>query len=145
MGQACPIGHPSSNCSRPSTLNLEIPWRWASGKEGILCWYEYSINPIKPWLGYDTHSPQKTDGLVGQPQARNFPSWHMSMRLLMAHVPCCVPRRATRAMRHMPDPLIRTRPCNRMGRLWYQNVTPWPQGGRACYPSSLGSLEWPQH
>ena len=28
-----PVGHPSQNCSRPSTLNLGVLWRSASGKK----------------------------------------------------------------------------------------------------------------
>jgi hypothetical protein len=28
-------------------LNLGVLYSWASGKEGISWWYEYSINPIK--------------------------------------------------------------------------------------------------
>ena len=46
-----PVGHPSPNCSGPSTLNLGVLWRPASGKEVVTCWYEYPINPIKPWVG----------------------------------------------------------------------------------------------
>src|SRR5688500_546063 len=32
-----------------STLNLEVLSREASEKEDAPCWYEYSINSIKPW------------------------------------------------------------------------------------------------
>jgi len=46
-----PVGHPSLNFSRPSTLNFRVLWRWASGKEIATCWYESPINPIKPWAG----------------------------------------------------------------------------------------------
>jgi hypothetical protein len=41
------VGHPSWNCSRPSTPNPGVLCRWTSRKEGIPWWYEYSINPIK--------------------------------------------------------------------------------------------------
>ena len=37
--------------SRPSTLNLGVICRWASGKEVATYWYEYPINPVKPWAG----------------------------------------------------------------------------------------------
>jgi hypothetical protein len=47
-GKNFPVGHPSQNCYRPSTLNLRVLSRSASGKEVATCWYEYSINPIKP-------------------------------------------------------------------------------------------------
>ena len=32
-------------------LNLGVLWRPASRKEVAICWYEYPINPIKPWAG----------------------------------------------------------------------------------------------
>jgi hypothetical protein len=35
-----PVGHPSQNCSSPSTLNLEVLSRQASEKEDAPCWYE---------------------------------------------------------------------------------------------------------
>jgi hypothetical protein len=50
-GKYFPVGHPSLNCSRPSTLNFRVLWRWASEKEVATCWYESLINPIKPWAG----------------------------------------------------------------------------------------------
>ena len=50
-GKNFPVGHPSPNFSGPSTLNLGVLWRPASGKEVATCWYEYPINPIKPWAG----------------------------------------------------------------------------------------------
>jgi hypothetical protein len=37
------------NCSKPSTINLEVLSRQASEKEDAPCWYGYSINSIKPW------------------------------------------------------------------------------------------------
>jgi hypothetical protein len=40
---------PIPNCSKPSTLNLEVLSRQASKKEDAPCWYGYSINSIKPW------------------------------------------------------------------------------------------------
>jgi hypothetical protein len=40
---------PIPNCSKPSTLNLEVLLRYASEKEDAPCWYGYSINSIKPW------------------------------------------------------------------------------------------------
>ena len=52
-----PVGHPFLNCSRPSTLTLRVLWRSASGKEVATCWYEYPINPIKPWAGVSHANP----------------------------------------------------------------------------------------
>jgi hypothetical protein len=43
------VDHPSQDCSGPSTLNPEVLLRQASKKEDAPCWYEYSINSIKPW------------------------------------------------------------------------------------------------
>jgi hypothetical protein len=43
------VGHPSQDCSRPSTLNLEILLRQVSKTEDAPFWYEYFINPIKSW------------------------------------------------------------------------------------------------
>ena len=40
---------PIPNCSKSSTLNLEVLSRQASKKEDAPCWYGYSINSIKPW------------------------------------------------------------------------------------------------
>jgi hypothetical protein len=42
-----------------STLNLEVLLRQASEKEDAPCWYEYSINPIKPWtrISHDPPGP----------------------------------------------------------------------------------------
>jgi hypothetical protein len=40
---------PIPNCSKPSTLNLEVLSRQASEKEDAPCWYDYTINSIKPW------------------------------------------------------------------------------------------------
>src|SRR6185437_1267739 len=58
-GNNFPVGHPSPNCSGPSTLNLGVLWRPASGKEVATCCYEYSINPIKPWAGVSHTHPLK--------------------------------------------------------------------------------------
>jgi hypothetical protein len=30
-------------------LNFGVLSRWASRKEVATCWYEYPINPVKPW------------------------------------------------------------------------------------------------
>ena len=43
------VTHPQ--ISRPSTFNLGVLWRLAFGKEVATYWYEYPINPIKPWAG----------------------------------------------------------------------------------------------
>jgi hypothetical protein len=43
------IGYLSQDCSRSSTLNLDVLSRQASDKEDTPCWYEYSINYINPW------------------------------------------------------------------------------------------------
>jgi len=32
-------------------LNFRVLWSWASEKEVATTWYEYPINPIKPWVG----------------------------------------------------------------------------------------------
>jgi hypothetical protein len=39
-----------------------------SKKEDASCWYEYPINPIKPWAKI----PLEDRRLVGRPQARNL-------------------------------------------------------------------------
>jgi hypothetical protein len=44
-----PVGQSSQDCFGASTLNLEVLLRLASEKEDAPCWYEYYINPIKPW------------------------------------------------------------------------------------------------
>jgi hypothetical protein len=38
------------NCSKPSTLNLEVLSRQVSEKKDAPCWYEYSIISIKHWV-----------------------------------------------------------------------------------------------
>ena len=58
-GNNFPVGHPSPNCSGPNTLNLGVLWRQASGKEVAPCWYEYPINPIKPWTEVSHAHPLK--------------------------------------------------------------------------------------
>ena len=60
-GNHFPAGHPSPNCSGLNTLNLGVLWRLASGKEVATCWYEYPINPIKPWAGV-SHLPPRHEG-----------------------------------------------------------------------------------
>jgi hypothetical protein len=44
-----PVSHPSKDCSRTSTLNLEVLSKQDFEKEDEPWWYEYSINYIKPW------------------------------------------------------------------------------------------------
>src|SRR6185295_14079167 len=56
-GNNFPVGHPSPNCFGPSTLNLGVLWRPAFGEEVATCWYEYPINPIKPWAGVSHAHP----------------------------------------------------------------------------------------
>jgi hypothetical protein len=51
-----PVCHPSQDCSRPSTLNIEVLSRHACEKEYSSCWYKYSINSIKPWTRI-SHNP----------------------------------------------------------------------------------------
>ena len=58
-GKNFPVGHPSPNFSGPSTLNLGVLWRPASGKKVTICWYEYPINHIKPWAGVSHAHPLK--------------------------------------------------------------------------------------
>ena len=43
-----PLGHQTSHCSSPSTLNFLVPFDSASENTVIVCWYIYHINPIKP-------------------------------------------------------------------------------------------------
>jgi hypothetical protein len=44
------VGQQSQDCSRASTLNLEVLSRQAIEKEDAPCWYEYSISTIKQWV-----------------------------------------------------------------------------------------------
>jgi len=69
------VGHPSLNFSTPSTLNFRVLWRWASKKEVATCWYESSINLIKPWAGCYILSPLRDRRPRRSTQARNVPSW----------------------------------------------------------------------
>jgi hypothetical protein len=48
-----PSRSPIPNCSKPSTLNLEVLLRQDSEKEDAPCWYGHSINSIKPWARKD--------------------------------------------------------------------------------------------
>jgi hypothetical protein len=48
-GENFRVGHPSQNCSKPSALHSKVILRYASKKEGAPWWYEYFIDPIKPW------------------------------------------------------------------------------------------------
>jgi hypothetical protein len=59
-----PSRSPVLNCSKPSTLNLEVLSRQASKKEDAPCWYGYSINSIKPWARI---SPSQGSGYHNPP------------------------------------------------------------------------------
>jgi hypothetical protein len=45
-----PLGHPSSKCSEPSTLNFRVPFAWVTPTLAIAYWYYYPFNPYKPYV-----------------------------------------------------------------------------------------------
>ena len=56
--------------SRPSMLNLGDLKRWASRKKVATYWYEYPINPIKPWAGVlHLQQPALNHGWDNSPRA----------------------------------------------------------------------------
>jgi hypothetical protein len=57
---------PIPNCSKPSTLNLEVLSRYASEKNAP-CWYDYTINYIKSWA---RKSPSQGSGYDNPPLLR---------------------------------------------------------------------------
>jgi hypothetical protein len=116
-----PVGHPSQNCSRPSTLNLDVLLRQASEKEDAPCLYEYFINSIKPL----TRISPSTGTRISQstPLKDRYPhrSTPSQERPLLATSVCpvssyampCDHSRPTCDMRHIPEPLAHTCPWNR--------------------------------
>jgi hypothetical protein len=44
-----PVGHPSQNCSKLTTLNFEVLSNQSSKKKGEPCLYGYAINSMKLW------------------------------------------------------------------------------------------------
>jgi hypothetical protein len=108
---------PIPNCSKPSTLNLEVLSRLASKKEDAPCWYEYSINSIKHWARI---SPSTRDRISqSTPLEDRCP--HRSSQSqepsLLAMFVCLVSSyampsdhsRPTCAIHHIPKPLAHTR------------------------------------
>jgi hypothetical protein len=45
-----PLGHPSSKCSGPSTLNFQVPFAWTISTPIIPYCYYYPFNPYKPYI-----------------------------------------------------------------------------------------------
>jgi hypothetical protein len=45
-----PLGHPSSKCSRPSTLNFQVLFVWVTPTLVIAYWYYYPFNLYKPYV-----------------------------------------------------------------------------------------------
>jgi hypothetical protein len=67
------VSHSSQDCSRPSTLNLEVLSRQASEKKDAPCWYEYSINSIKSWTRI---SQKRASKLCKAGRGRQGLVWH---------------------------------------------------------------------
>jgi hypothetical protein len=44
------LGHPSSKCSGPSTLNFRVPFAWVIPTLVIAYWYYYPFNPYKAYV-----------------------------------------------------------------------------------------------
>ena len=93
-GKNFPVGHPSRNCSRPSTFNFGVLSRLASEKEVATCWYKYPINPIKPSAGV-SHTDRKTahsavPGSIARHEARGGPArkarWPVRARAVTGRV-----------------------------------------------------------
>ena len=123
-GKNFPVSHPSPNFSRPSTLNLGVLWRPASGKEVATCWYEYPINPIKPWPGCHMLTP-----LRDRRPRRSIPSQELpllatsrtsstsspcatSVRPVPTAHPRCPRTDPPRARPHAGGICAHTRPCS---------------------------------
>jgi hypothetical protein len=45
-----PLGHLSSKCSGPSTLNFRVPFAWVTPTLIIAYWYYSPFNPYKPYV-----------------------------------------------------------------------------------------------
>jgi hypothetical protein len=109
---------PIPNCSKPSTLNLEVLSRQASKKEDAPCWYGYSINSIKPWArtspsqgpGYHNLPPLEDRHPLWSTPIQKPPLLAMFVCLVSSYAMPCDHPRPTCAMRHIPDPLAHTRP-----------------------------------
>jgi hypothetical protein len=80
-------------------------------KKGIPCWYEYPINPIKPWAKIShTHPLRRPTSSSVKPSPGTSPLGHV-------HASSADPCATTG---HMSAHLTCTRPCYCKGRLWYQ-------------------------
>jgi hypothetical protein len=100
-------------------LNPRVLCRWASEKEGIPWWYEYSINPIKPWvrMSQSTTLRRPTSSSIN-PKPGTSPLSHArtsssGIRVpyvqLAAYVPYRVPSQRTYASyvrTHIPDSYV---------------------------------------
>jgi len=110
-GKYFPVGHPSLNCSRASTLNFRVLSRWVSRKEVATCWYESPINPIKPWAGCYILTPLKRSRSSSiNPKPGTSPLGHVRASSASACAMLYDHSGSTPAMHTMPAELRHTRP-----------------------------------
>jgi hypothetical protein len=103
---------PIPNCSKPSTLNLEVLSRQGSEKEDAPCWYGYSINSIKPWArkspsqgpGYHNPPPLEDRRPCRSTPIQELPLLATSVCLVSSYAMPCDHSGPTCAMRHIPEP-----------------------------------------
>jgi hypothetical protein len=124
--------------SRPSTLNFGFVWRWTFEKEVTTYWYEYPINPVKPWAGMlHPHPLKRLTSSSVNPKPGTSSLGHIRVSSASACAMLCDHSRSTPAMRTMPAQLRHTRPWNRESQLWYHSVTSHLLEARPAYIWSL--------
>ncbi len=110
IGKNFPIGHPSLNCSKLSTLNLRVLSRLASGKE-VATYMSILLILLSPRLGCHTLTPlREIDAPVDQPRPGTSPLGHVHVSNASACAMLCDHSGSTPAMHTMPAQLQHTRP-----------------------------------
>jgi hypothetical protein len=124
-----PVGHPSSNCSRPSTLNPEFLSDELPEKKVYLIDMSILSILLSPRPGCHTLTPLEDRRPHQSTPVQELPLLDTSMHPVPAHVPgphVCA-----------PDPHT---PMLPQGSALIPNVTPRPLPGRGCYPWQLSRI-----
>jgi hypothetical protein len=129
------------NCSKPSTHKLEVLLRYASKKEDAPCWYDYSINSIKPWARISQSTPLEDRRPRRSTPIQEPPLLATSMCLVSSYSMSCDHCGPTCTMRHIPEPPNPQTPVKPRELALIPLVTPRPIPGSAVLTSgsSLGS------
>jgi hypothetical protein len=128
---------PIPNCSKLSTLNLDVLSKQASEKEDAPCWYGYSINSINPWAriapshgpGYHNSPPLEDRRPFRSTPIQEPPLLAKSVWLVLSYDMPCDHFGPTCAMRHIPKPPSPHTPMKPRGSALIPLVTPYPIPG----------------